>query len=375
MASKSETKVPEITEKSTKKEMLDAIEYLKKAHESRMSAELNPEKVKEERRKDEVVKTAEAEVSGGIDGKIKDLQLTFSKELAGLGEKLKAEGAKYAELKEAVAFKEAELKEIYEIERGASSLAALIEAQKRKKEEFETEMERRREDTEKELEATEAKLRGEIATTSSSWEQQKRDHDVALKEQKAVEEKERTRRKEEFEYNFQRECQQRKDKIADELSKTEKEMALRKDAFEKQVAAKEAELKVREEKVAQRERLIDELQKQVDVFPKQLEAKVTQAVKEVTDRLTTLAVSSEKLLRAELAGEKNVLMAKIEALESVVKSHEKQNSTLYAKLESAYGNVQDIAVKAVDSSAKQMKNITVQSAAAGKDEGKSRDRD
>lgn len=375
MGSKSESKMPEVTEKSTKKELLDAIEHLKKMHESRMSSELNPEKVKEEKRKDEVVKTAEVEVSGSIDSKVKDLQLAFAKALAELGEKLKIEGEKYSELKEAVAFKEAELKAIYDIEQNASTLAALIEAQRRKEEDFNAEMSRRRQETEKDLEETEAKLQGEIDATRASWEQQKREHDAALKEQKASEEKERARRKEDFEYNFQRECQQRKDKLADELSKSEKEMSQRKESFERQAAEKDAELKAREEKVAQRENLVDALQKQVDAFPAELDAKVKQAVGDITAKLTTQSESSEKLLRAQLAGEKNVLMAKIEALESVVKSHEKQNSTLYAKLEAAYGNVQDIAVKAVDSSAKQMKNITVQSPSMGKDDGKSRDRD
>jgi seryl-tRNA synthetase len=87
---------------------------------------------------------------------------------------------------------------------------------------------------------------------------------------------------------------------------------------------------------------------------------VTEAVATVTERMTAQAEANERLMQAAMDGEKNVLLARIEALQSVVKGQEKQIADLSAKLEAAYAKVQDIAVKAVDSSSRQLKNITVQ---------------
>jgi len=91
----------------------------------------------------------------------------------------------------------------------------------------------------------------------------------------------------------------------------------------------------------------------------------------VTERLSTQAQAAERLLQAGMDGEKNVLLARIEALQSVVKAQEKQLGDLSTKLEAAYAKVQDIAVKAVDSSSRQLKNITVQ---AGPQSGERDDR-
>ena len=62
------------------------------------------------------------------------------KGLVRLSDKLDEEVEKDIRVKKAVAIKEKELAEIYEIERAASSLAALLEAQKEKRERFESEM-------------------------------------------------------------------------------------------------------------------------------------------------------------------------------------------------------------------------------------------
>lgn len=347
---------------STKAELLDAYQRLREQLEAKQEAALDAERVKEEKRRQAAVEVAEAVAASGVEAKIGDLRQALGAALAELGDKLRQETDRYSQVKQAVQAKQSELAEIYGIEEAAAALAALIEAQKQRREEFDADMAARKAAQEAELAEERAALQGEIDTARAAWEKERSAAEAATKEARAAEERERKRRQEEFEYAFKRESQQRKDKLADELAQLEKELATRREDFTRQVAAKEVELADREAKVAAREQALDALQARVDGFPKELESRVTQAVAAVTERLTTQAEAGERLLQASMAGEKNVLLARIEALQSVVKGQEKQLADLSTKLEAAYAKVQDIAVKAVDSSSRQPQNITVQSA-------------
>lgn len=355
---------------STKAEILEAYTRLKDELEAKQEAELNADRVKEEKRRRTAVEVAETVVSSGVDAKIADLRQALGAALAELGDKLREETERYTQVTQAVQFKQAELQEIYGIEQAAASLAALVEAQKQRQDDFEAEMSGRRDEQEADLEAQRAALQAEIDSRRAAWDKERSDVEAASKEARAAEERERKRRQEEFEYVFKRECQQRKDKLADELAELEKDLAGRREEFSRQASLKEAELSEREAKVTQREQNHEALQAQVAGFPDDLRRQVDEAVQAVTARLTAEAASAERLIRASTEGEKNVLMARIEALQGVVKSQEKQIVDLSAKLEAAYAKVQDIAVKAVDSSSRQLKNITVQ---AGQGSGSDRD--
>lgn len=138
--------------------------------------------------------------------------------------------------KEAIEVKNRELQEIFEIERSAHALAALIEAQRQKKIVFETEMERRKRELEE-----------EIATTHDAWAREEAERGQQVKER---------------------------------------------EAFEKETAAREQELAEREKKLAEREKHQAELEKRVELFPRELEAQVNRAVKETADRRKPMAIRS-----------------------------------------------------------------------------------
>ncbi len=363
MAEPSGNDIPKISSSSTKKQIIDAFNQLKKQYEERQKVVLEPERVKEEKKKQEVVQVAEKTVSEGIDQKINDLKITFSKTLSELAKRLNEETEKYKQIKQAIEYKNNEFKEIYEIEHEASTLAALLEAQRQKKEEFDIETRHKRETFEREFAERKEKLENEISTTRVAWEKEKAQYGAANKESREIEEKERLRSKEEFAYNFKRENEQKKNQLNDELQQLEKELTLKREEFDKTVATKEGELREREERIAQREQQVDDLQRRVDNFPEELEAKIQGEIKDVSERLKLAALNNEKLLKAQTEGEKNVLTAKIEVLERLVQSQQGEIETLSVKLEEAYGKVQDIAVKAVDSSAQQLKSITFQAPA------------
>jgi len=334
--------IPKITTSNTKKEMIEAYNQLRKAMQTQARTELKPEKVKEERERREVVQTADALTTDKVIKAVNELKSETSKALTDIAAKLEEETERYNKMRRAIEIKEKELEELFEIEKSAFALAALLEGQKQQKQVFEDEMARR-----KEL------LETEINQTRADWERQKKQHSDELKEQKEQEEKRRRREKEEYEYSFDREKEQKLNQLTDEINRLDKELQERREAFDKQTRDKESELKEREQAVAEREKIMDTLQARVDGFPKELEREVDKAVKEVTLRLTSEASKNEQLLVRGFEGEKNVLQARIDALEQVVSTQKKQIDKLTDQLEGAYGKVQDIAVKAVASSSRQ----------------------
>lgn len=321
---------------NTKKEMIDTYNALLKQLQEKSEAELKPEKQIEEKKKREVVEVAETLSSEGVVKEIGNLKLEIGKMLTSISDGLEEEVSKFNQIKKAIEIKEGELKELYEIERSAETLAALIEAQGKKREEFELEMAVRKEE-----------LNREIITTREEWEKEKKEHEAEIKERDAAEAKRREREKEEYNYAFKREQLLAKDKFEDEIAKTEKEIQMKKEQMEKDLAE-------REKAVAEREEELAELQKKVAAFSNELKEAVNKAVKETTERIMLEAKNKEELMKREFEGERNVLKTRIESLEKTVKEQSGQIASLSGQLEKAYQKVQDIAIKSVEGSS----NIT-----------------
>ncbi|MCL6088174.1 MAG: hypothetical protein M1475_07150 [Actinobacteria bacterium] len=317
---------------NTKKEMIDTYNTLLKQLQEKSEAELKPEKKIEEKKNKEVVQVAEALSSEGVIKEIGNLKLEIGKRLTGISDGLEEEVSKFNQIQKAIEIKDQELKELYEIERTAETLAALIEAQNQKRQEFEIEMVARK----KELDR-------EIITTREEWEKEEKEYEAQIKERDAAEIKRREREKEEYGYAFKREQLLARDKFEDEMAKTEKEIQLKKEYMEKELAE-------REKTVAEREEELAELQNKVAAFPDEIKEVVSKAVKDTTDRITLEAKNKEELLKKEFDGERNVLKTRIESLEKTVKEQSAHIANLSGQLEKSYQKVQDIAIKSVEGS-------------------------
>lgn len=336
--------VPKISLSNTKKEMLEAFNLLKEKFKEKSKAELKPEKIKEAKKEKEVTYIADKVASESAIKRISELKLELGNALSIIAGKLEEENEKYNKIKEAINLKNKELNEIFEIENSAYALAALMEAQKQKKDEFEYEMQQRK-----------INLEEEIDQKRADWEKEKRQYYDLLKEQKVEDEKLKKRENEEYVYQFNRDKEHKKQKLKDEIDNLTKELEARKEEFEKQISEKENDLLQRDLAVSEREKAMADLQKRVDAFPLELESNINKAVEEARKAVTADAQKNEELIVKGFQGEKNVLVTKIESLEKVVAEQRKQLDTLSEQLENAYGKVQDIAVKAVSSS--QIHNI------------------
>ncbi len=325
---------------NTKQEMLDAYNDLVKQMEEKREAEAPPEQKVAEKAVKEVVAAADALSADSIIRDISGLKAEVGKMLTALTDRLEEEVGRYESVKRAIAEKDKELAEIYEIQKSASSLSALIEAQNLKREEFEADMASRKE-----------ALSDEIEETRSAWQKEKAQRAAEQKEQDALEAKKRTREREEFDYNLQRDRQavldafeKEKAGYAEEKARLEREIALRREQADREFAE-------REETLTRQEQELTDLRAKAAAFPAELEASVTREVKKAVEKAEMEAKFRLELLQKEFEGERNVLKARISSLEAPVKDQSAQLVKLNDQVEKSYSQVQAIAVKAVEGTA------------------------
>jgi len=338
MADRKTTK--KLSTTNTKQEMLDAYNDLLSQLETKRETETTPEQKVAEKAVNQVVAVADALTTDSIIHEISGLKAEVGKVLTTLSDRLEQEAGRYEAVKRAIIEKEKELSEIYEIQKAASSLSALIEAQNLKKEEFEADMAVRRET-----------LTREIEETRQDWQKEKAQRAFEQKEQDAQEAKKRVREKEEFEYNLQRERQAARDAFEkekagfdEEKSRLEREIAQRREIADRELAE-------REQAIVRQEQELAGLRAEVAAFPKELETTVAREVKQAVEKVKSEAEAKLTLAAKESEGERNVYEARISALEAKVKEQTEQVARLTAQTEKAYTQVQDIAVKAVEGSA------------------------
>ncbi len=318
---------------NTKKELLDSYGEVVKRLLEKEKAQLNPQKIVEEKQKKEAVDKVKEFSTEKVDNNISVLNDETAKLLDDLKLKLRKEINQYEEIQAAISVKESELKEIFEIEKSAHTLAALIETQNIKKEDFEKEMSERTKN-----------LFEEIEGIKKEWEKEKAEHEKAVAELKEEEQKKRKREKEEYEYNFNREKLLAKNKLEDELKIREAE------GMDK-LNAKEIEMAQREKEISDKETEFNDLKIKFEKFDKEIKLAVDNAVKETIEKVEFENKNKEELLTKEYEGKENVFQTKILNLEKLVIEQEKKIEELSAKLDKAYQKVQDVAIKAIDGAA------------------------
>ncbi|HPI19320.1 MAG TPA: hypothetical protein PKY56_03030 [Candidatus Kapabacteria bacterium] len=317
---------------NTKQQMLDAYNELLQEIEEKKKQELKPEEIIKEKEVKKVIVEADNLVDTGIDGLLSQLKNEFNKTITNLEQQLHSSQAKYDNLKKAIDAKQAELKEIYDIDKSANSLAALIETYNRKKIEFENEIESEKEEFE-----------SEMAAKKEAWDIEKKTNQTELKEKEAEEQKRRQREKEEFIYNFEKEKRNSLDKLNEEKTALIKEIAEMKEKAEK-------ELTLREQSIVTNETELKELRAKAASFNKELENAVNKAVKEATEKIILDSKHREEILLKEIEGERKLYKAQIEALQKSISEQNDQIQKLSVQLEKSYSQVQDIAIRAVESS-------------------------
>lgn len=317
---------------NTKKEMLSAYNSLVKKLREKRDSEIKPTEKSEEKKIKTALEKTDALSFESLIKSISDLKMHFNKTVNELSEKLDDELKKYQNIQNAVEAKENELKDIFEIEKEASSLRALIDLQKIKREEFENETILR-----------ENEFNEEMAKKKVEWEEEKKQIESDLKERRENAKKSLEREKEEFRYEFEQEKKKTIDQFNTDKTSMERELKEKQEQAEKEFAE-------REKAISEAENELEELRSKVNEFEAILKSSVNKSVSEATEKIENEASYKEQMLIAKFEGEKQVFKTRIESLEKTIKDQALQLKHQSEQIEKSYSQVQNIAIKAVEGS-------------------------
>ncbi len=315
---------------NTKTEILNAYnDLLQKIQETKQD---NPKTEQEKKIKETTVTSATNLSDEKIIGQISTLKLSLNTTLDKIEDDLSDEYKKLKGIREAISIEEQRLKDFYQINAGADSLAAVLAAQKVKKEEFENEMATRRGEFDEEMKMEKLNREKE----SKLWDEKRKEQDENLKKQ-------RTREEEEFQYNIQLTRKKEKDQYEQKKNLLEKELTEKRISFENEINA-------REQAVAAVEKELSELRQKSEKYPADLEKSIQAAIKETTNQLDKDHKFDKQLLLKEHEGEIKLKNQQLESLQLRIKDMETQLKQAYAKAENAESNTKEITLKAIQSS-------------------------
>jgi hypothetical protein len=319
-----------VTPTSTKTEILKAYnELLNKIEGSKQD---NPKAEQEKKLRETTVETAAELTDEKIIGQISSLKLNLNSTLDKIEDDLAAEYQKLIKIREAIAIEDHRLKDFYQINAGADSLAAILAAQKEKKEEFEREMAIKKSEFEEQLKSE--KLNRDKET--KLWEEKRKEAEDLLQKQ-------RSREEEEYQYNLQLARKKDKDQYEQKKAILDKELIQKRESFENEINA-------REQAVAAAEKELTELRSKTENFPANLEKAVQVSIKETTAQIEKEHKFEKQLILKDHDGEMKLKSQQIESLLAKIKDLEIQLKQAYSKAENAENNTKEITLKAIQSS-------------------------
>ena len=303
-----------ITEKNTKKEILEALqETEKKLADLKATNTTTADKVK-----NDAIRIEEEQAENLINMNI--LNDTIVNQ--------------YKSLKDTISMYESKLQELHKIEVGLNTLESIAIVQRQKEEEYKTTNEKiiadfKLEYAEKKMAAEEniTQLKAEYAKSKTKLQEEYNQ----LKENLEIQ---RKREAEEYDYNLKRERAIENDKWEDEKALREKTLSDRELAIiERENNIKELDVKI-EELTANYNNLLKEQQVKID---KAFTDGIAKAKKSCAIEIASIKKDAE--WKAELD------KSKIEALNQTLLTKEEEAKELRAKLDSAYTRIQEMAIE------------------------------
>jgi hypothetical protein len=258
------------------------------------------------------------------------LKVTIDSTLDQLSQQLVDQAKKLTAVQEAVALKQQQLAELYDIEVVAETLAALIRDHEQKQLQFVQDAETRKRDFERETQEARA-----------AWDKERQRSQEELAAEKARTKKEWQREQEEYAYT-----------LKTGRARDEEEYAKRREALEAQLAEErtkqEKTFADRESAVAAREKELADLQARVQAMDAELQRAVAQAREEATKAAEERARQLAALKAKDFEGTEKLLQQRIQALEALLAEKNTRIDELQNELREATVKVRDIAVKAIE---------------------------
>lgn len=308
--------------KNRKKDILDAYEELLRKYEEKHKTAMPTGKDAEAKKAAEqalVRKASSYSVESVVKG-LAELKLSLNKTLTDLSNMILEEANKLKEVQQAIAMEEKNLEEIFDIQVAAETLDMLIRTHEEKK----------------------RSLEEEIATSREQWAKEQERHEIAVKEREADLKKEREREEKEYAYNLALSRRKDKDVYEEEKAALKKALKEEKEKQERNLAERAAALAAQEEEVT-------ELRAKVAAFPAELAKAIEKAAKEGIASAEKQAKQKAELLAKEIEGERKVAELRIKALEDLCAKQAAEIDKLNKQLNRATSQVENIAVKVIES--------------------------
>jgi hypothetical protein len=322
----------QVSEKNTKAEILKAYEVLLK-NVQHAKADI-PKQVQEEKQKKETLEKVAEITNEGIVKSITTLKSNFTNSLDEILLSLTNEFKRLEEIRAAIAIEKQTLEDLYSLSANTDSLAAMLLAQKEKKETFE-----------KTMKEKEEAFANEVAEKKEQWELEKNKQKLAEKEYTDELAKRRKREEEEYIYDLKIKRQKEQDEYDSKRIQLDKELAGKKVQFEQEVSTRELNLKNAEAELA-------ELRKNNAEFPAKLEKALKDKEAEVAKRLLTQYDFDIKLMANQNEADIRLKDQIITSLQEKIKEQQAQLKENTDKANRAEANVKDIAVKAIENASK-----------------------
>lgn len=269
------------------------------------------------------IKAATSTLSAdGVVQKLTGVGLEIQRFLNNVSQQLVEQVNLLEQLSEAVQLERTELERLHKIDVAATALDQLVFAYRQRQQQLEAEQQE----------------------TRARWEREKEEQERQRQEEETELKKARQREQEEYAYKMAQERKKAQNEFEEHMKKQEKENREKQEALEKSWSQREASLKAREQELA-------ELKKEVDSFPAKLKRETDAAVKAALENCQRQFDMEKQMLQKDMEAERRAFQLQSKALEETIAKQNAQIAELSMQLQAAQRQVQDIALRALDSAA------------------------
>ena len=318
--------LPEVSTKSTKEQILAAYTQALEQLQQKEIPIADLQKATEQKYLTERISTV---TNDGIVSELGTLKSEIIRQLDVLSSQLLVEFKKLTDIQAVISFEQQHLEDVYGIKESAQSLAALLQSHAQNQLKLE-----------EELKTKKSEIEEYVTHQKQLWKESQETFEKTQKETKENLERQRAREEEEYVYN--RDLSRRKDY---DTYLQERELE------EQKIKAKAQELETREKQVLEQEQHISELKKAVGEYPQQLQDAVNVAEEKLRDELTKNSDMEKILLQKDYESQLQLKTQHLESYLHKIKEQETLIKELTARADLATKQVQDIACKALESSA------------------------
>ncbi|MFH1030253.1 MAG: hypothetical protein V1770_03270 [bacterium] len=299
----------EITQRSAKADLFKAYQEMKEKVEGAEKNQLPLAQQMEIKKEEEkVLEKTESLIPQNLDDNISSLNKKVQETLNGLRDKLVTESEKLGELRKAIAIETKRLEETRNVKLADDTLQTLI-----------ADYELKQKELEKRRVATESSLSEEIESKRKTWE----------------------REQEEYKYNLKIERKKEEDAYGMEQAK-------KKLAWQEEINKKETELNEHEESLNTRAEELENMKAQIELFPAKLESAVEKTKKDQTTILQKDFDAQKQISESKWLSEKNLLEAKIDNLQEIMRNQNMEITSLKKSLYEANQRAQNLATTIVE---------------------------